>query len=145
MVTWADADAAIETERTARIKRVENMTLFTALSLLGCAVWLAWPTLKALVAGEGIVLSDLGAPLLLVIWGIFVQDLTLDDPAARTRVGSVTSVAWPVLLVLGALGLNFNEVASMTGGAVLLLVGGVCRRVASQTMRGHFGVLRYRA
>ena len=78
MVTWADADAAVEAERLARMKRVESMTMFTALTLLACAVWLAWPTLDALASGEGVVLSSLGAPLLLVIWGIFVQDLTLD-------------------------------------------------------------------
>jgi len=145
MVSWADADEAIEAERAARIKRVENTTLFTALTLLVCAVWLAWPTVKALIAGEGIVLSDLGAPLLLVIWGIFVQDLTLDDPAARTRVGSVTSVSWPVLAVLGALGMDLSDRFALVGSGLLVLVGAVCRRAASNTMRGHFGVLRYRA
>jgi len=145
MVSWADADAAIEAERAARVKRVEHMTLFTALTLLVCAVWLAWPTVKALIAGEGIVLSDLGAPLLLVIWGIFVQDLTLDDPAARTRVGSVTSISWPVLAVLGALGMDLSDRLTLVGSGLLLVVGAVCRRAASTTMRGHFGVLRYRA
>lgn len=145
MVTWADADAAIEAERTARLRRVENTTLFSALVLLVFAVWLAWPTLQALMAGEGIVLSDLGAPLLLVIWGIFVQDLTLDDPAARTRVGSATSVAWPVVMVLGVLGLDLDNRLALAGSGLLLLVAVICRRVAVGTMRGHFGVLRYRA
>ena len=85
MVTWADADAAVEAARAARIKRVETTTLISALSLLTCAVWLAWPSLKALVDGDGVVLTSFGAPLLLLVWGIFVQDLTLDDPAARSR------------------------------------------------------------
>ena len=34
--------------------------------------------------GDGVVLTSFGAPLLLLIWGIFVQDVTLDD-AARSR------------------------------------------------------------
>ena len=145
MVTWADADAAVEAERLARIKRVESMTMFTALTLLACAVWLAWPTLDALASGEGVVLSSLGAPLLLVIWGIFVQDLTLDDPGARTRVGSVTAIAWPVLMAIGALGM-VAEASLVTGGSLLVMIAGWrCRSMANSTMRGHFGVLRYRS
>ena len=106
MVTWADTDAAIEAVRFRRQKRVETTTLLTALSLLLCAIWLAWPSLKALVNGDGVVLTSFGAPLLLLLWGIFVQDATLDDPNARSRLGSSTAVAWPILLALGALGLE---------------------------------------
>ena len=106
MVTWADADAAVEAERTLRIKRVENATLITALTLLLCAVWLAWPSLRGLMNGDGVVLTSFGAPLVVLIWGIFVQDLTLDDPAARSRVASATTVAWPLLMALGALGFH---------------------------------------
>lgn len=145
MVTWADADAAIEAEREARWKRVETTTLMTALSLLVCAVWLAWPSLKGLVAGEGVALTAFGAPLLLVIWGIFIQDLTLDDPAARTRVGSASALAWPVLLVIGALGVEAALTQQLFGSVLIMLVALVLRNAANATMRGHFGVLRYRA
>lgn len=144
MVTWADADAAVETERVARIKRVENATLGTALLLLLCALWLAWPSMRGLINGEGVVLSSFGAPLLLIVWGIFVQDLTLDEAVARSRVASATTVAWPPLLCLGALGLG--EGTAQTAGSVLVLLAGLaCRQLSHRTMRGHFGVLRYRA
>ena len=59
MVTWADADAAVEAERAQRLRRVENTTLLTALSLLVCAVWLAWPSIKGLMNGDGVVLTSL--------------------------------------------------------------------------------------
>lgn len=145
MVTWADADAAIEAEREARWKRVETMTLMTALSLLLCAVWLAWPSLKGLVAGEGVALTSFGPPLLLVIWGIFIQDLTLDDPAARTRVGSASALAWPVILVIGALGVEAALTQQLFGSLLIILVGLMLRNAANATMRGNFGVLRYRS
>ena len=144
MVTWADADAAVEAERAQRVKRVENTTMLTALSLLVCAVWLAWPSVQGLMAGDGVVLTSFGAPLVLLVWGIFVQDLTLDDAVARSRVASATSVAWPVLLCLGALGLDGNR--SQIAGCVLILFSGItCRQLSHRTMRGNFGVLRYRA
>ena len=144
MVTWADADAAVEAERAQRVKRVENTTMLTALSLLVCAVWLAWPSIQGLMAGDGVVLTSFGAPLVLLVWGIFVQDLTLDDAVARSRVASATSVAWPVLLCLGALGLDGDR--SQIAGCVLILFSGItCRQLSHRTMRGNFGVLRYRA
>lgn len=144
MVTWADADAAVEAERALRTKRVENATLVSALSLLLCAVWLAWPSIRGLSNGDGVVLATFGAPLLVLIWGIFVQDLTLDDGAARSRVASATSVAWPLLMCLGALGFE-GEVAAMAGSGLVLISGVMCRQLSHRTMRGHFGVLRYRA
>ena len=144
MVTWADADAAVEAERALRLKRVENATLLSALSLLVCAVWLAWPSIRGLSNGDGVVLASFGAPLLVLIWGIFVQDLTLDDGAARSRVASATSVAWPLLMCLGGLGFE-GEVATMVGSGLVLLSGLMCRQLSHRTMRGHFGVLRYRA
>lgn len=145
MVTWADADAAVEAVRMERQKRVETTTLLTALTLLLCAVWLAWPSLQALLAGEGVVLSSFGAPLLLLVWGIFVQDLALDDPSARSRLGASTAVAWPVLLCLAALGMKTALSEPVVGSFLVLVAGLVCRHVANQTMRGNFGVLRYRS
>ena len=144
MVTWADADAAVEAERALRIKRVENTTLVSALSLLLCAVWLAWPSIRGLSNGDGVVLASFGAPLLVLIWGIFVQDLTLDDGAARSRVASATSIAWPLLMCLGGLGFE-GEVATMAGSGLIFISGVMCRQLSHRTMRGHFGVLRYRA
>ena len=144
MVTWADADAAVEAERAVRIKRVENATLVSALTLLLCAVWLAWPSIRGLSNGDGVVLASFGAPLLVLIWGIFVQDLTLDDGAARSRVASATSVAWPLLMCLGALGFE-GDVPAMAGSGLVLLSGVMCRQLSHRTMRGNFGVLRYRA
>tara|TARA_Y100001954_G_scaffold98856_2_gene107731 strand:- start:4930 stop:6687 length:1758 start_codon:yes stop_codon:yes gene_type:complete len=144
MVTWADADAAVEAERAQRVKRVENATLLTALSLLVCALWLAWPSIKGLMGGDGVVLTSFGPPLVLLIWGIFVQDLTLDDAAARSRVASATSIAWPILLCLGALGLEGNRY-QVAGSALILFAGLMCRHLSIRTMRGNFGVLRYRA
>lgn len=144
MVTWADADAAVESERALRIKRVENATLFSALSLLLCAVWLAWPSIRGLSNGDGVRLASFGAPLLVLIWGIFVQDLTLDDATARSRVASATSVAWPLLMCLGALGFE-GENAALAGSALVVVAGLMCRQLSHRTMRGHFGVLRYRA
>lgn len=145
MVTWADTDSAIQAERLQRVKRVESMAMYTAFVILGCALWLAWPTLKGMVQGDGVELSHFGPPFALILWGIFLQDLVLDDPSARTRLGSSTALAWPVLLVIGALGIDPNSTQASLGSAMVLLTAFMARRMASRTLRGNFGVLRFRS
>ena len=145
MVTWADADSAIQAERLQRTKRVESMAMYTAFIILGCAVWLAWPTLKSMAQGEGVVLTNFGPPFALILWGIFLQDLVLDDPSARTRLGSSTALAWPVLLVIGALGLDTGSNQASAGSVLVLFAAFVARKMAVTTLRGHFGVLRFRS
>jgi len=145
MVTWADTDSAIQAERLLRTKRVESMAMYTAFAILGCAVWLAWPTLKSMMQGDGVVLANFGPPFALILWGIFLQDLVLDDPSARTRLGSSTALAWPVLLVIGALGIDTDSNQALAGSLLVLFTALVARNMAVTTLRGHFGVLRFRA
>ena len=121
------------------------MTLVTALVILVCAMWTAWPTLTDLFSDKGVELSGFGAPMLLLFWGIILQDLALDEPAARTRVGASTSVSWPILMVLGSLGLELKLSAVTLGSVLVLTVGWFCRHQSRSLLRGGFDVLRFRS
>ena len=121
------------------------MTLATALVILVCAMWTAWPTLTDLFSDKGVELSGFGAPMLLLFWGIILQDLALDEPAARTRVGASTSVSWPILMVLGSLGLELKLSAVTLGSVLILTVGWFCRHQSRSLLRGGFDVLRFRS
>ena len=96
---WADVETAIEAAIKQRQQRLERLTTASALLLLSGALWLMWPSLNAAMNGDSGLLKGLGLPLLIIVWGLIIQDLVVDDPRARTRVGSAASVAWPVLLV----------------------------------------------
>ena len=145
MVTWADVDSAIESERQRRAKRVDSVTMATALLILICAIWLAWPTLSDLFSDKGVSLAGFGAPMLLLFWGIILQDLALDDPAARSRIGASTTVAWPVLMVIGALGLEAELNGTTAGSVLVMAVGWFCRLQSRTLLRGGFDVLRFRS
>lgn len=145
MVTWADVDSAIESERQRRAKRVDSVTMATALLILICAIWLAWPTLSDLFSDKGVSLAGFGAPMLLLFWGIILQDLALDDPAARSRIGASTTVAWPVLMVIGALGLEAELNGTTVGSVLVMAVGWFCRLQSRTLLRGGFDVLRFRS
>lgn len=88
MVTWADVDSAIESERQRRAKRVDTVTMAAALLILLCAIWLAWPTLSSLFSDKGVALAGFGAPMLLLFWGLYCRTwhwMTLLHEAGSVR------------------------------------------------------------
>ena len=99
IMLWGDVDEAIKAERLLRVQRIERLSTICALFCLSGAIWLAWPVLKDAFVGDASLLTGLGMPVLVLLWGIVIQDLILDDPRARTRIGAATSIVWPVLLM----------------------------------------------
>jgi hypothetical protein len=96
---WGDVEEAIKAERLLRIQRIERLSTICALFCLTGAIWLAWPVLKDAFVGDASLLTGLGMPVLVLLWGIVIQDLILDDPRARTRIGAASSIVWPVFLM----------------------------------------------
>jgi hypothetical protein len=105
---------------------------------------LAWPTLKDAFSGDAKLLSGLGMPILVILWGIILQDLILDDPKARTRVGAACSMFWPLLMMFAirSYGTDMSEILA----CVLLLGLGIAMLQGSaKTLRGGIDVMRFRA
>jgi hypothetical protein len=105
---------------------------------------LAWPTLKDAFSGDAKLLSGLGMPILVILWGIILQDLILDDPKARTRVGAACSMFWPLLMMFSirSYGTDMSEILA----CVLLLGLGIAMLQGSaKTLRGGIDVMRFRA
>ena len=96
MDEWADVEGAIKAAIKQRKKRLESLTSISAILILSSAIWLVWPNLTSAIKGESGLFSVLGLPLLVLVWGLMVQDLGLSDPRSRTRVGATASIAWPV-------------------------------------------------
>ena len=75
---FVDLEEAIKSESKNRLDKVEKLAGFSAFALLGAAVWLAWPTLSESLSGESIT-SDLKYAMIIIAWGVFVQDLGIMD------------------------------------------------------------------
>ena len=141
---WGDVDEAIQAERLVRIQRIERLSTICALFCLSGAVWLAWPVLKDAFVGDASLLTGLGMPVLVLLWGIVIQDLILDDPRARTRIGAASSIIWPVFLVfaLRSYSTNPTDVLAMVLFAAL---GFATYQSSANTLRGGIDVMRFRA
>ncbi len=142
---WADVDAALDAARKSRQLRLDRLTGGSALLILTGAVWLMWPSLEAAINGESGLLEGLGYPLIVIAYGLILQDSILDNAKARTRVGSFASIAWPVLLMIASLQLSLDEPASAIGCVLIIVVGYSCFQTSSSVLQGGLDVMRWRA
>jgi hypothetical protein len=142
---WADVETAIESAIKQRQQRLERLTSTSALLLLSGALWLMWPNLNAAMLGESGLLKGLGFPLLIIVWGLIIQDLAVDDARARTRVGSAASVLWPVLLITAAQAFDVSNLSLVAGSVLLTGVAFSCLSASKSILQGGLDVLRWRA
>ena len=144
LMLWGDVEEAIKAERLLRIQRIERLSTICALMCLAGAVWLAWPTLKDAFSGDAELLSGLGMPILIILWGIVLQDLILDDPKARTRVGAACSMFWPLLMMFAirSYGTDLSEILACV---LLFALGFAILQGSAKTLRGGIDVMRFRA
>ncbi|MBT3477821.1 MAG: DMT family transporter [Euryarchaeota archaeon] len=142
---WADVDAAIDAARQSRKQRIERLTTASSLVILSGAVWLMWPNLQSALKGDAGLLEGLGYPLLVIAYGLILQDSVLDDAKARTRIGSFACIAWPVLLILAAKHLNAEDNAAIVGSTLLVAVAYACFQTSANVLQGGLDVLRWRA
>ena len=141
---WGDVEEAIKSERLLRIQRIERLSTICALFCLTGAIWLAWPVLKDAFVGDASLLTGLGMPVLVLLWGIVIQDLILDDPRARTRIGAASSVVWPVLLMF-ALRAYSSDVTDILATLMFAGLGVAMYQSSANTLRGGIDVMRFRA
>ena len=145
MDAWADVETAIQAAIKQRKQRLERLTSASALVLLAGALWLMWPSLNAAMRGDSGLLKGLGFPLVIIVWGLIIQDLIVDQPRARTRVGSAASVVWPVLLMTGSQSLDISNTSMVAGSLILVMVGLACLNASKIILQGGLDVLRWRA
>ena len=141
---WRDVDEAIKAERLLRVQRIERLSTICALFCLSGAIWLAWPVLKDAFVGDASLLTGLGMPVLVLLWGIVIQDLILDDPRARTRIGAATSIVWPVLLMFALRAYSSNTV-DLVATILFASLGIAMYQSSANTLRGGIDVMRFRA
>ena len=145
MDEWADVEGAIKAAIKQRQKRLETLTGISAMLILSSAIWLIWPNLTSAIKGESGLFSVLGLPLLVLVWGLMVQDIGLSDPRSRTRVGATASIAWPVLLIIAAQNFALDTNSETIGAVMIGIVAFSCLYSSKFILTGGLDVLRFRS
>ena len=140
---FVDLEEAIKAESKSRLDKVEKLAGLSALVLLGAAVWLAWPTLKSGMAGNSLN-SDLMYALIIIAWGVFVQDLGIMDKKSRSRIGIIATVAWLPLAVV-ALSNFEGDISELIGMSILLIVSYALFTTSREILQGDVAVMKFRS
>ncbi len=137
-------ESAMARESSKIQQRVEKLSAFCALTLIAAAISLAWPSLNNSTDESTAKVGGLGLAVLVLTWGMFVQDLGMDESKSRTRIGSIAGIAWLPLVLMG---MRYSDGSTIdTGGGVLIILTGfILRREEGQILVGGLEVLRFKS
>tara|TARA_B100000965_G_scaffold405313_1_gene438893 strand:- start:2080 stop:3840 length:1761 start_codon:yes stop_codon:yes gene_type:complete len=145
MDAWSDVEGAIQAAIKQRNARLERLVAASSMLILFGAIWLVWPILSAAAKGEGGLLNGLGMPILVLIWGLLVQDIGLTEPSSRTRVGASATIAWPILLMISSKEItSFSEVG-IIGPILVAIAASACFTYSKTVLTGGLDVQRFRS
>ena len=145
MDAWSDVEGAIQAAIKQRTDRLEKLVATSSMLILLGAIWLVWPTLSAAAKGEGGLLTGLGMPIIILIWGLLVQDIGLTNPSARTRVGASATIAWPVLLMIASKEVTSISEITVTGPVLVTVAASSCFFYSRAVLKGGLDVQRFRS
>lgn len=145
MDAWSDVEGAIQAAIKQRTDRLEKLVATSSMLILLGAIWLVWPTLSAAAKGEGGLLTGLGMPIIILIWGLLVQDIGLTNPSARTRVGASATIAWPVLLMIASKEVTSISEITVTGPVLVAVAASSCFFYSQAVLKGGLDVQRFRS
>ena len=145
MDAWSDVEGAIQAAIKQRTNRLERLVATSSIMILLGAIWLVWPTLSAAAKGQGGLLNGLGMPIIILIWGLLVQDIGLTNPSARTRVGASATIAWPVLLMIASKEVVSFSKITVIGPVLIMAAAASCFVYSKTVLKGGLDVQRFRS
>ena len=137
-------ESALVRESSKIQQRVEKLSAFCALTLIAAAISLAWPSLNNSSVESTAKVGGLGLAVLVLTWGMFVQDLGMDESKSRTRIGSIAGIAWLPLVLMG-MRYSDGSTLEISGGVLIILTGLILRREEGQILVGGLEVLRFKS
>ncbi len=140
---FVDLEEAVKAEVKNHNDNIEKLASFSALILLGTATWLAWPALQSAMDG-GPLITGLGHSIIILAWGVFVQDLGFLDNKGRSRVGAAATISWLPISILAISELEGNT-SQLIGMSILLIVSLVLFRISRTILNGDIAVMKFRA
>ncbi|MEL0100389.1 MAG: hypothetical protein VW862_01645, partial [Euryarchaeota archaeon] len=140
---FVDLQEAVDAEIEHRMDKIEKLSSFSAFAMLGAATWLAWPALQSAMAG-GPLITGLGYSLIVLFWGIFVQDLGILSGSGLSRVGAATTIAWLPLLIIGFSQIEGNN-SEIVGSVIIIAIGVALLKISRTILSGDIAVMKFRA
>ena len=140
---FIDMQEAVDAELKHRLDKIEKLSTFSAFAMLATATWLAWPALQSAMEG-GPLITGLGFSLIILVWGIFVQDLGILSGSGLSRIGAAVTIAWLPLLVIG-IGETEGNSSELIGAIIIIVVGLILLKISRNILSGDIAIMKFRA
>ena len=140
MATSVSGHPSLDQELLSRHKKLELLSSISALILLASALWCVWPA----VAGTTSLMDVIGPAIVVMLWSLFIQDLTKLDSKSRSRLGAATSIAWLPMAIIGVSTIESSSY-ELFGGILVLCVSLALYMQSRKFLFGTFEILRYRS
>lgn len=136
-------DEAVAAEFELRLDRIERLGGFSAMILLAAAIWLAWPTLISAM-NDGSLFDGIGYSLIILAWGLIVQDLGIQDGVSRSRIGAAISIAWLPIAIISIPSIN-GSTDEIIGFFILIITSLILFKTSRVILDGGLEVSRFRS
>ena len=136
-------DEAVAAEFELRLDRIERLGGFSAMTLLIAATWLAWPTLISAM-NDGSLFDGIGYSLIILAWGLIVQDLGIQDGVSRSRIGAAISIAWLPIAIISIPSVN-GSIDEIIGFLILIITSLILFKTSRVILEGGLEVSRFRS
>lgn len=136
-------DEAVAAEFELRLDRIERLGGFSAMTLLIAATWLAWPTLISAM-NDGSLFDGIGYSLIILAWGLIVQDLGIQDGVSRSRIGAAISIAWLPIAIISIPSIN-GSIDEIIGFLILIITSLILFKTSRVILEGGLEVSRFRS
>ena len=121
--------------------RLETFGIISAIMLIIVASWYIWPGID----GNADFLPRFGPGIILVVLALAIQDFIDYGPKHRSRIGIISAISWPPLLMIGMNAFSTNEEMMVRIGYGLMIgIGYTSYSTMSKLLTGTIQAVRFR-
>ena len=124
--------------------KLEKLAALCALVIIIASFLVGWPAISSIMNNTDTDYTTFGYSALILIWGMFIQDLTSDHNKAQTRIFALCAIAW-LPIATASIGQLSTEMNQFTACCCFFIVSGVLYVQEKKTFVGKLEVKRFQS
>ena len=124
--------------------KLEKLAALCALVIIIASFLVGWPAISSIMNNKNTDYTTFGYSALILIWGMFIQDLTSDHNKAQTRIFALCAIAW-LPIATASVGQLSTEMNQFIACCCFFLVSGILYVQEKKAFVGKLEVKRFQS
>ena len=124
--------------------KLEKLAATCALVIIIASFLVGWPAISSIMNNRNTDYTTFGYSALILIWGMFIQDLTSEHNKAKTRIFALCAIAW-LPIATASVGQLSTEMNQFIACCCFFLVSGILYVQEKKTFVGKLEVKRFQS